>query len=147
VIVLTAWIVPKCGRPEMIRQTICYGLLVASSNSIKLSLTTVDPTICQVGGKGLLLPLFSSEQELSTGVRSVLYLFGLLWCFVGVAIVADTFMAAIETITSQQKVVMYKGREFHVKVRNNKSVHFCVCLSLYVLMLIGIRCGMIQLQI
>ena len=34
-----------------------------------------------------------------------LYLAALLWCFLGVAIVADIFMAAIECITSQEKKV------------------------------------------
>jgi hypothetical protein len=75
-----------------------------------------DPKICQKGGAGTFLPLFESEQTLSEHVRRPLYLFGLLWCFVGVAIVSDTFMAAIETITSTEKMVMYKGKEFHVKV-------------------------------
>jgi len=78
-----------------------------------------DPKICQKGGAGTFLPLFESEQTLSDHVRRPLYLFGLLWCFVGVAIVSDTFMAAIETITSTEKMVMYKGKEFHVKVWND----------------------------
>ncbi|EGB06591.1 hypothetical protein AURANDRAFT_28918, partial [Aureococcus anophagefferens] len=37
--------------------------------------------------------------------RAVLYLLGLLWFFLGVSIIADVFMAAIETITSKEKKV------------------------------------------
>lgn len=35
----------------------------------------------------------------------MLYLLGLLWFFLGVSIIADVFMAAIETITSKEKKV------------------------------------------
>jgi hypothetical protein len=76
-----------------------------------------EPAICKPGGGGKIIP--APPEGMSEHVSRLLYLFGLLWCFVGVAIVADTFMAAIETITSTQKVVTYKGREFHVKVWND----------------------------
>ena len=55
---------------------------------------------------GLFLPFFGdSEQELSTAqewgrgflyFRALYYLLGLLWFFLGVSIIADIFMAAIE---------------------------------------------------
>jgi len=65
--------------------------------------STVEPKICEVGGGGLLLPLGGdSEQEWPNGLRVVLYLLGLGWLFMGVAIVADVFMAAIEKITSKK---------------------------------------------
>ena len=38
----------------------------------------------------------------------------LFWLFAAVAIVADVFMAAIETITSQKKTIVYEGHEFRV---------------------------------
>jgi len=98
-----------------------------------LELPTSDPSICAVGGHGLFLPLGGdSEQRWSIELRQFLYLFGLLWCFVGVAIVADTFMAAIEKITSAEKILKLKtttkdkdGKEvvsekdYHVKVWND----------------------------
>lgn len=76
--------------------------------------------ICEHGGSGLvledrlmgyvegshpqILPLFGdSEQDWPNGLRVVLYFLGLCWCFVGVAIISDFFMGAIEKITSKKK--------------------------------------------
>jgi len=82
-----------------------------------------EPKICEKGGSGLLLPLFGDdEQQWDTSLRIVLYLFGLLWFFLGVAIVADVFMAAIEEVTSKKKRVLVKGeanRYMTVKVWND----------------------------
>uniref|UniRef100_A0A7S1CBI4 Calx-beta domain-containing protein n=1 Tax=Bicosoecida sp. CB-2014 TaxID=1486930 RepID=A0A7S1CBI4_9STRA len=50
----------------------------------------------------LLLP---AENLWSPGVRIFLYLFGLMYCFLGVAIIADVFMAGIEVITSKESKV------------------------------------------
>ena len=50
----------------------------------------------------LLLP---GENLWVPGVRTVLYILALLWMFIGVAIVADIFVGAIEVITSQKKQV------------------------------------------
>ena len=71
--------------------------------------------ICHPGQGGLFLPFFGdSEQKLSTAAewgrgflyfRALYYLLGLLWFFLGVSIIADIFMAAIETITSKEKRV------------------------------------------
>eukprot|EP00931_Biecheleriopsis_adriatica_P115296 TRINITY_DN91105_c0_g1_i1.p1 TRINITY_DN91105_c0_g1~~TRINITY_DN91105_c0_g1_i1.p1 ORF type:complete len:824 (+),score=154.97 TRINITY_DN91105_c0_g1_i1:26-2497(+) len=62
-----------------------------------------DPAICAVGGSGLLLPLGGdAEQGWGKELRAVLYLVGLCWCFMGVAIIAEIFMAAIEKVTSKK---------------------------------------------
>ncbi|KAH8045475.1 calcium:sodium antiporter [Aureococcus anophagefferens] len=69
-------------------------------------------SICHKGQSGLFLPLFGNKEQrtwdegsnLRYG-RAVLYLLGLLWFFLGVSIIADVFMAAIETITSKEKKV------------------------------------------
>lgn len=62
-----------------------------------------DTPICEKGGSGLLLPLGGDgEQEWPNGLRVILYLMGLGWLFMGVAIVADVFMASIEKITSKK---------------------------------------------
>lgn len=77
--------------------------------------------ICEVGGEGLFLPLFGdAEQVWPAGLRGFLYLLGLLWTFIGVAIVADVFMSAIETITSKKKRVVdpKTGRNYTTKVWN-----------------------------
>ena len=55
--------------------------------------------------KGLLLPIFTNEESWLVGIRATLYLIAMLWCFLGIAIVADTFMCAIEKITSKTKQV------------------------------------------
>ncbi|XP_066988084.1 sodium/calcium exchanger Calx-like isoform X8 [Macrobrachium rosenbergii] len=54
--------------------------------------------------RGILLP-FISEYTWSIEVRAFLYLVGLLYCFLGVAIIADIFMGAIEKITSKTRKV------------------------------------------
>lgn len=60
---------------------------------------------CSKSAEGtLLLPIFN-ESEWSTGVRTFLYFITLIWSFTGVAIIADVFMCAIETITSKVKIV------------------------------------------
>mmetsp|Transcript_145787 Transcript_145787/g.254532 ORF Transcript_145787/g.254532 Transcript_145787/m.254532 type:complete len:852 (-) Transcript_145787:1496-4051(-) len=72
---------------------------------------------------GTILPIFGdAEQQWPSALRGVLYFVGLVWMFLGVAIVADIFMAAIEQITSKETVVYMdvhgKKRRFHVKVWN-----------------------------
>ena len=67
------------------------------------------------GQGGLFLPFFGdAEQESSTAAengrgflyfRAFYYFLGLLWFFLGVSIIADVFMAAIETITSKEKTI------------------------------------------
>ncbi|XP_071540523.1 sodium/calcium exchanger 2-like isoform X3 [Panulirus ornatus] len=54
--------------------------------------------------RGLLLP-FISEYTWPEEVRALLYLVGLLYCFLGVAIIADIFMGSIEKITSKTRKV------------------------------------------
>jgi len=54
--------------------------------------------------EGLLLPFFS-EYTWPEWARATLYCLGLLYCFMGVAIIADIFMGSIEKITSKTKKV------------------------------------------
>jgi hypothetical protein len=61
-----------------------------------------EPDICEVGGSGYVFPLFGDDEaSWPKALRGILYGIGVLWCFLGVAIVADLFMAAIEEITSK----------------------------------------------
>ena len=53
---------------------------------------------------GLILPIFF-EDSWSVGFRTFIYLVGLLYSFLGVSIVADIFMCAIEKITSKTKTI------------------------------------------
>lgn len=53
---------------------------------------------------GLLLPIVN-EYTWGVPARCVVYLLGLLWSFMGVSIIADMFMEAIETITSKKQKI------------------------------------------
>jgi solute carrier family 8 (sodium/calcium exchanger) len=70
------------------------------------------PLICEPGGGGLFLPLFGdAEQHWNPHLRAGLYLAGLLYTFLGVAIVADIFMAAIERVTSKTRPVTHVNKD------------------------------------
>ncbi|KAG8195667.1 hypothetical protein JTE90_003812 [Oedothorax gibbosus] len=65
---------------------------------------------------GLLLPLVN-EFTWSKGARATAYFIGLLYCFLGVAIIADIFMCAIEKITSKtRKIVLSTENEAEPEV-------------------------------
>ena len=61
----------------------------------------------------LLLP---AENLWSSGVRGFLYILALLYLFMGVAIVSDIFMFAIEVITSKRKTIIKWDEETHERV-------------------------------
>jgi solute carrier family 8 (sodium/calcium exchanger) len=65
-----------------------------------------DVMICEAGGSRVIVPELPGEADIPLNVRAILYCLALLWCFLGVAIVADIFMAAIERITSTEKKVL-----------------------------------------
>lgn len=57
---------------------------------------------------GLVIPVWMPIENLTSGdrlARGIVYFFGLLYLFIGVSIISDRFMAAIEVITSQEKEV------------------------------------------
>jgi len=58
--------------------------------------------ICEPGGHGTFLPIFEWEDRLALDTRAVMYFVLASYCFLGIAIFADVFMVAIETITSQE---------------------------------------------
>lgn len=60
---------------------------------------------------GLILPLWRPIENISMGdivARGIVYFLSLAYMFIGVSIVADRFMAAIEVITSKEKEVIIK---------------------------------------
>ena len=59
------------------------------------------------GGWGW-LPAMPMEYTWPAGGRGFLYAIALIWTFFGVAILSDAFMAGIETITGQTKIVVTK---------------------------------------
>lgn len=72
---------------------------------------------------GLLLPVWMPQDNLTVGdrvARGMVYFFGLLYLFLGVSIISDRFMSAIEVITSQERevtVVKKGGVEQQIVVR------------------------------
>jgi len=71
------------------------------------------------------LPLFGEwEKTWPQPVRIVLYFLGTIWAFLGISLVCGQFMAAIEEITSAERVVWVEVRKgykhkFHVKCWNS----------------------------
>ena len=87
--------------------------LNVSESAVPLSQTCEDNE-CDCSA-GVLLPVWGGNNdreycfEISSGEaagRSILYFICLLYCFLGVSIIADRFMAAIEVITSQKRMVV-----------------------------------------
>ncbi|CAK0900524.1 unnamed protein product, partial [Prorocentrum cordatum] len=72
--------------------------------------------ICKAGGSGMILPLSEHEAEMEPALRVVVYGFMMLYFFVGVAIIADIFVASIEEITARWKQTTGKDG----KVRTTK---------------------------
>ncbi|CAF0956523.1 unnamed protein product [Adineta ricciae] len=71
--------------------------------------------------RGLILP-FGIEACMSIPLRATLYFIFLLYLFLGIAIIADIFMSAIETITSRRRKIQYpdplqKDKYLTVEVR------------------------------
>lgn len=60
---------------------------------------------------GLILPVWMPQENISTGdvvARGLVYFLALAYMFIGISIIADRFMAAIEVITSKEKEVIIK---------------------------------------
>ncbi|CAJ1365862.1 unnamed protein product [Effrenium voratum] len=77
-----------------------------------------EPRICEVGGAGLLLPIFTpDEQEWHPVLRACLYFTGLIWSFMGVGIVSDIFMGSIEKVTSKKKRVFSTNLQTFITVK------------------------------
>ena len=84
--------------------TLFYAVTSADTveSALTAALTAPEPDICEVGGGGYVFPLFGDDEAgWPKALRGILYGIAVLWCFLGVAIVADLFMAAIEEITSK----------------------------------------------
>ena len=92
------------------------------SNDTNLTCIWVSTDQCD---DGLLLPILS-EVLWPIWFRAAVYLLGLLWCFLGVAIIADVFMCSIEKITSHTRIIRVASNdsetgyeEIEVKVWND----------------------------
>ena len=91
------------------------NLIDASSSNGKSQMsnyTTLNKSVCtteaSVCKPGLILPVWTPSKNISLGdtiARSIVYAFGLAYLFLGVSIISDRFMSAIEVITSQEKEI------------------------------------------
>eukprot|EP00931_Biecheleriopsis_adriatica_P005778 TRINITY_DN107266_c0_g1_i1.p1 TRINITY_DN107266_c0_g1~~TRINITY_DN107266_c0_g1_i1.p1 ORF type:complete len:842 (+),score=150.92 TRINITY_DN107266_c0_g1_i1:86-2611(+) len=59
------------------------------------------PKICETGGEGIIFPR-PYEHSWPIGLRGTLYFFFLVWLLMGVGVISDIFMCAIEKITSKR---------------------------------------------
>lgn len=68
---------------------------------------------------GLLLPVWMPQENLSVGdrvARGIVYFLAMLYLFIGVSIVSDRFMAAIEVITSQEKEITVRKKNGETQI-------------------------------
>lgn len=68
------------------------------------------------------MPFSEGEREVTDFLRGPIYCLFLGWCFMGVAMVADTFVSAIEAITSVRKKVRLKDDRVITKKVWNDTV-------------------------
>lgn len=105
----------------IIQLTFIGSVLVTSSAAASKSSndTTLvhDDSICREDG--LLLPVWMPQIGISVGdrfARGACYFLFLFYLFIGVSIVSDRFMAAIEVITSKEKEVKVKKPNGEVQI-------------------------------
>ncbi|XP_040062586.1 sodium/calcium exchanger 1 isoform X2 [Ixodes scapularis] len=95
---------PLCGLPFLLA---LVQIPWTSAGASSVNFSTKGP-ICR---EGLILPVWMPQDNISTGdvvARGLVYFIALAYMFVGVSIIADRFMAAIEVITSKEKEVIIK---------------------------------------
>lgn len=106
VVVCALWVVPGVKAGKIVNGT-CEGANVK----------------CK---PGVLMPVWEPQENLGAGdkaARATVYFAALVYLFLGVSIIADRFMAAIEVITSQEKEVTIKRpngekQVVHVRIWN-----------------------------
>mmetsp|Transcript_10225 Transcript_10225/g.26188 ORF Transcript_10225/g.26188 Transcript_10225/m.26188 type:complete len:839 (-) Transcript_10225:1969-4485(-) len=93
-------------------------LSVASATAPVCNLSAVkeEPRICE-GGEGLFLPV-GGEENWPKWLQGVVWFVLMCYLFLGVALLADAFMAAIEVITSKTHVRVVAGQSVMVRVWN-----------------------------
>lgn len=88
--------------------------MVATQAKIARSTSKQGPLICERGGAdaGLFFPAGGDwEADWPRATKIVVYGSALAWCFLGVAIIAEIFMTAIEAITSKKKRIFDKNKQ------------------------------------
>ena len=84
---------------------------------------------CEGGDGGMLLPMFGdAEQRWPKGLRGLLYLIGMLWCFLGVAIIADLFMGAAASHLSAPGGLPFRNSRPVIR-RGRRARALSLCLA------------------
>jgi Ca2+/Na+ antiporter len=78
----------------------------------------------------MFLPVTEAENDLPSGLRAVIYGVTMAYFFVGVAIIADTFVASIESITAKWKRVKTKDGELRTTKVWNDTVATLTLMAL-----------------
>ncbi|XP_059219405.1 sodium/calcium exchanger 1 isoform X3 [Stomoxys calcitrans] len=82
----------------------------AALENVSVALAQGSEGLCT---EGLVVPIWMPQTNLSTGdrvARGLCYFFAMIYLFIGVSIVSDRFMGAIEVITSKEKEVVIKKK-------------------------------------
>lgn len=96
---------------------------MSTTRSILHNISFINDTLTQCSRTaspcrpGVLLPVWMPQENVTIGDtigRALVYAISLAYLFLGVSIIADRFMAAIEVITSQEK-------EIHVTDANGQK--------------------------
>ncbi|XP_053613358.1 sodium/calcium exchanger Calx isoform X2 [Plodia interpunctella] len=102
-------------RPALAALAACCVVARAELPSARLAPRNTTPQHVLQCSEGLVLPTWKPLEDVPTldiALRGVVYFLALMYLFIGVSIVSDRFMAAIEVITSREK---------EVRVRRNGS--------------------------
>lgn len=97
--------------PHWGRYLLGFSVLLLMCTTTSATEATNDSVNTLNCSDGLMIPLWRPLDNLSTGdkiARAIVYFLAMVWLFIGVSIVADRFMGAIEMITSQEKEVKVK---------------------------------------
>ena len=87
---------------------------VAGDNSTDTSASDIPKHVCSRQAlpcrPGIMLPTWEPIDNISTmdrAARAFVYLLALVYLFLGVSIIADRFMSAIEVITSSERTITH----------------------------------------
>jgi len=95
-----------------------YGNTSRHTDAVSMAVSSDDDDEKQCED-GLVIRMWLPATNLSTGdrvARGMVYFIALLYLFIGVSIIADRFMGAIETITSKEKEIKVKKPNGEVQI-------------------------------
>uniref|UniRef100_A0A0R3TDM6 Sodium/calcium exchanger 1 n=1 Tax=Rodentolepis nana TaxID=102285 RepID=A0A0R3TDM6_RODNA len=105
---------------RVIAEILIFLLFTHDINALALEADGSCPSLANISCKdGILLPLWQPKDNITTlqrAIRAIVYFLSLMYLFLGVSIIADRFMAAIEVITSQEKEVRLKTKSGEIQV-------------------------------